>query len=85
MYFPFLDVLLVECEACSHVGLEDLCDGVDVGRCPDVKTQVHPDHDDNYDDNDNDDDYDDGENEDELSVCLFVTKTAMMMMMLHIL
>ena len=29
----------------GHVGLEDLRDGVDVGRCPDVQTKVHPDND----------------------------------------
>ena len=62
--FLFPNVHLVEGEACSHVGLEDLCDGVDVGGRPDVKAQIHP-------DNDNDDNYDDDDdNEDELSVCL---------------
>ena len=43
--FSVAKVLLVEGQACSHVGLEDLCDRVDVGRCPDVQAQIHPDND----------------------------------------
>ena len=36
-------IFLVKSESCGHVGLEDLCDGVDVGRCPDVEAKIHPD------------------------------------------
>ena len=53
--FSVANVLLVEGEACSHVGLENLCDRVDVGCCPDVQAQIHPDNDDDEYDADCDD------------------------------
>ena len=81
MYFPFLDVLLVECEACSHVGLEDLCDGVDVGCCPDVQAQIHPDND----DDEYDADCDDVDSENKMSVSLSKKNATMMMRMCSIL
>ena len=71
--FSVFKVLLVEREAGSHVGLEDLCDGVDVGGRPDVETQIHP-------DKDNDDNYDDDDDEDDLSVCLSQKQQILMMM-----
>ena len=47
-----IHVLLVEGEAGSHVGLENLCDRDDLGCSPDVQAQVHPDNDDGDDDGD---------------------------------
>ena len=38
-----MNIFLVKSESRGHVGLEDLCDGVDVGRCPDVEAKIHPD------------------------------------------
>ena len=56
--------LLVESETGSHVGLEDLCDGVDVGCCPDIQAQIHPDND------DGEYDCDDVDSENKMSVSL---------------